>query len=98
MIIYEVNVNLEPLIYQEYCEWLKQHVKIMMKHRGFVKYILARNIQDNQITIWYHITDMQALNTYLDQHSKVMRDEGIKKFGDKFKASRRILETLDSND
>ena len=100
MTIYEVNLNIQDNIYNDYYKWLTHHIGLMMKQKGFIGYHMAMNSEQSgdskNITVWYYLDSMDSLNDYLENHSKEMRDDGIKKFGDKFSANRRIFETEQS--
>ena len=96
MTIYEVNLNIQDTIYSDYYKWLKHHIELMMKQKGFIDYKIAMDVEHSEnaknVTVWYYLDSMDSLNNYLENHSKEMRDDGLRKFGNKFSANRRIFE------
>ncbi|MGQ4004707.1 DUF4286 family protein [Francisellaceae bacterium CB300] len=96
MVVYEVNLEVESGVFDAYNVWLLEHIEQMLKFDGFSGYNLSINTEHQDgvklLTVWYYLETMTALDDYLENHSKEMRDDGIKKFGDKFSASRRIFD------
>ena len=96
MVVYEVNLKVENDLYDAYRDWLLEHIEQMLKFDGFSGYNLSINTEHQDgfklLTVWYYLETMTALDDYLENHSKEMRDDGVKKFGNKFSASRRIFE------
>lgn len=98
MIIYEVNLTINNEIFEEYYHWLVEHIGLMLEFRGFHKAEIAKekiaekDIPDKtKLTVRYTLESEEVLNDYLTNHAPAMRDDGIKKFGDKFNACRRIF-------
>lgn len=96
MIIYEVNLEIQSEILAEYLVWLKKHIAEILQIEGFVKatiYKVERNDLENSyaFSVQYYLASREFLESYFANHSQRLRQEGIDKFGDKFKASRRIL-------
>lgn len=100
MIIYEVNLSVDNEIIEEYTNWLKQHISQMLLFKGFCKAELAKEIliDDNnsqhKITVRYYLESMQDLTEYLNQHAAQMREEGIKLFGKRYSAVRRVFSEI----
>lgn len=101
MIIYEVNLTVNNEIFEEYYQWLVEHIKAMLKFKGFRQAELAKekNTENEtnetaKITVRYFISSDEDLNDYLANHASAMREDGIKKFGNKFSAFRRIFTDL----
>lgn len=101
MIIYEVNLTIHNDIFEEYYQWLIGHVGKMLTFKGFQKAELAKEQMPHndtskatKITVRYFINNDENLSDYLKIHALAMREEGIKKFGNKFSALRRIFTEL----
>ena len=100
MIIYEVNLTINNDIYAEYYHWLIDHVKEMLKFPGFKTVEIAKEklLQDNnnqsKLTVRYTLNSEDDLDNYLNHHAPRIREEGIKKFGNQFSATRRIFENV----
>lgn len=97
MVIYEVNLTINNEIFNDYYPWLIKHIEIMLQFPGFCKAEISKEKISADVTnitkmaIHYFIETEQDLNHYLKTHATAMREEGIKKFGDNFSASRRIF-------
>lgn len=99
MVIYEVNLTINNEIFNDYYNWLIKHIKIMLQFRGFKKAEISKeitppnnNINDaTKLTVHYAIENEIDLDHYLKNYASSMREDGIKKFGDKFNATRRIF-------
>lgn len=96
MIIYEVNLTINNDIYDEYHQWLVDHIKIMLTFQGFRHAELAKEkfLDDDiktKLTVRYFLESEQDLNDYFNKYAQSMREDGIKRFGDKFTAFRRVF-------
>jgi len=103
MLVYEVNLEVEPEINFAYAGWLPEHIDRMLKFNGFkAAYWFFRNPEDEGReptdkklwTIHYLVEDRESLDDYLRNHAKTMRQEAVEKFGTKFRSNRRILGLL----
>ena len=100
MIIYEVNLNINREIYSEYKLWLMDHAKEMLQFPGFIQATLLKQEQDNvseqeKLTIQYQLESREDLEKYFIEFAPKMREEGIKRFKDKFSATRRVFKVQD---
>jgi len=101
MIIYEVNLTVSLDVAQEYRSWLRGHIQEMLQQDGFHAAKLYQRDNDEAggngecWSVHYFLDSRAALNHYLDNHAKLLREEGIKRFGGKFSANRRVLEPLE---
>ena len=96
MIIYEVNLTIEPAIATDFRQWLQKHINDMLALDCFYKAaIFEKEAQGNESAIefctHYYTASRAQLDIYFDQHSAAMRADGIQRFGDQFTATRRIL-------
>lgn len=103
MLIYEVNLEVEDDINFKMAGWLPSHIDEMLKFKGFQSaHWYFRKPEDEgsentNKTLWsihYLVEDRKSLDNYFDNHAEKMRKEGIEKFGNKFSASRRVLNLL----
>ncbi len=96
-LIYEVNLEIDPHIAEEFDEWLHEHIEAMLDFDGFEA---AEILDDEEKTrdgrvkrcTRYHVRDREALDEYLKNHARGMRAAGVEKFGAQFTAERRTLE------
>lgn len=97
MIVYEVNLNVDQDIAADYLLWLKHHMQEMLQHQGFVSAelyeVMDENPDQQKWCCHYLLKDQQSLDDYLQNHAASMRNDGIQRFGDRFSASRRIMQT-----
>lgn len=105
MLIYEVNLEVDNEIIEEFRNWLKPHVAEMLKFNGFeyaeilddvsVKFA-AHNEKTTStaITVHYHLSTEDDLRDYLLRHADQMRAPALRHFGAKFRAKRRVLKKV----
>lgn len=96
-LVYEVNVEADPEIAGDYRTWLDGHVTSMLALPGFeaaVVFDVLEPAPAHGASAWcvhYTLRDAAALEAYLAEHAPRMRAEGVARFGDRFRASRRVL-------
>ena len=101
-VIYEVNLAVDREIAVEYRSWLTLHVQEMLALPGFTGARIMETVQDETATpeivfcTQYELVDQGALEEYLRVHSSRMRADGVNRFGDRFRSTRRILRDLES--
>ena len=99
-VIYEVNLAVDAEIAVEYRRWLTAHVREMLALPGFTGARILEtvdaepNAKQAAFCTQYELIDQAALDEYLRVHAGRMRADGIRRFGDRFRASRRILREL----
>jgi len=98
MLIYEVNLDIARALRGDYLPWLREHVTQMLALPGFVDAcILEADSEDDArvaYCVQYRLQDRAALDAYLALHSERMRGDGLRRFGDRVRASRRVLQPL----
>lgn len=52
----------------------------------------AMPIETRLFTVHYRLRDRQSLEHYLEFHAPAMRRDGVERFGDKFSATRRVMQ------
>ncbi len=97
MLIYEVNLQIDYEIYNDYIVWLKTHIQQILNLPGFIKALLLNeqnvtneNLTKN-VTVQYHLESQEHLDDYLTKHAAKMRNDGLTKFNQKFTAKRRVF-------
>ncbi len=97
MLVYEVNLDVDAGIAGEYRAWLDDHVRAMLALPGFVSarvFEVVATPPDATRAEWcvhYALRDDAALEAYLREHAPRMRRDGLARFGDRFRATRRVL-------
>ncbi|MGI9263735.1 MAG: DUF4286 family protein, partial [Gammaproteobacteria bacterium] len=95
-VTYEVNLVPDPAIEDAFDAWLDEHVADMLRLPGFLTAVV-RTSQDPdsgapQRTVQYELADSAALDVYLKDHAQRMRQQGLDRFGDRFTATRRVMD------
>ena len=96
MVLYEVNLSVQNDILPEYTQWLGNHIEEILKIQGFTGAHFWKNESQEEfectlLTCHYTLKTRNDLQNYLDRHAKALREDGLKRFPGKFKATRRIL-------
>ncbi len=97
MIVYEVRASCEPAIADDYRAWLDGHITEILAIPGFIGAELLAEDSDDGRRVWtvrYHLADRAALEAYLRDHAPRLRADGAARFGDRFRATRRVSELV----
>lgn len=96
MLIYEVNLTVEDSIADEYEKWFPHHIEDVIACPGFTEakwYVRQEGRPGFKCwTTHYYVRDQASLDAYLTQHAPKLREDVKKKFGERFTATRRVLE------
>lgn len=99
--VYEVNIEVDAALRNEYLAWLRGHVAEILALPGFtgaelfeVEPATADAPGRTALCVQYRLADAGALDTYLREHAPRLRADGIARFGDRFRAHRRVLRGL----
>lgn len=95
-IIYEVNVFVQPDIEEQYREWLDKHIAEILALPGFIDAQSFDVQQDNHaddvaICVHYRLESRATLDNYFEHHAARLRADGVARFGDRFRAARRVM-------
>ncbi|HEX5123879.1 MAG TPA: DUF4286 family protein [Rhodanobacteraceae bacterium] len=97
MIVYEVNLDVRADIYADYRAWLAAHVVEILALPGFESAEVF-DVRDpapandrRALTVCYRLVDQASLDHYFAEHAPRMREDGKRRFGDGFTATRRVL-------
>ena len=98
MIVYEVNLYVQRKVAAEYRVWLDAHVQEILALPGFLGAEVFERREpvpdagEVALCTQYRLRDAAALADYLREHAPRLRADGIARFGDAFRAERRVLE------
>ncbi|HAT1774096.1 DUF4286 family protein [Legionella pneumophila] len=97
MVIYEVNLTIEPEIFVQFQAWLKKHVAEIIQFPGFMQACILKQEKETKsakekLTVQYQLDNGDSLSRYLSELAPQMREDGIHLFQTKFSADRRIFE------
>ncbi len=99
-IIYNVTVNIEDTIHQEWLVWIKEHIPQVLATGKFSEAKLTRVLVDEEMggvtySIQYRAHNRQALESYYKEDADGLSLDGLKRFADKMLAFRTELEVID---
>lgn len=96
-VVYEVNLAVEAGAIDEYRAWLAAHVAEILAIDGFTG-ASTWTVTDPpaaagtvNLCVQYALRDADALAAYLRDHAPRLRAEGIARFGERVRATRRVL-------
>ena len=96
-IVYEVNLDIDATIAADYRAWLDAHVARILALPGFTGVRIFEVLDPPApagrvaLCVQYTLRSRDDFDAYLREHAPRMRAEGIARFGDRFRASRRLL-------
>ena len=95
-LIYEVDVSVDVGRADEFDHWLSGHVDEILGLPGFLSADIERVDSDDPAvvrrSVRYSLEDRAALDAYLEHHAARLRADGVARFGDAMRATRRVLE------
>lgn len=93
MVLYEVEIRLDPTIEAEWLEWIPGHAARLLALPGFLSAELYRAEDESPplYRVCYRLSDAAALREYLSCHAPRLRAEGEARFGGRFQARRRVF-------
>lgn len=100
MVVYEVNLEVEHAIREAYLAWLADHVDEILALPGFTGAELfevhdpAPPAGHDAFCVQYRLADVTALERYLREDAPRLRAEGLARFGERMRATRRVLRRL----
>jgi len=100
MIIYNVTVNIEQSVHDEWLKWMKEvHIPDVMAKGVFTENRILRLIGDEDsggstYAIQYSCSSMDEFDRYERDFADELRKEHLERFRDKFVAFRTLLELV----
>jgi hypothetical protein len=99
MIIYNVTVNIENDVHDEWLQWMKtKHIPDVMATGYFIEHKLCKILVDEEqgstYSFQYTSKNMEDLIEYQKLHAPRLQKEVADKYADKFVAFRTLLEVL----
>jgi quinol monooxygenase YgiN len=98
VIVYEVNLFVQRAIEAGFRDWLDAHVREIVALPGFIGAEVFERLEpagdgdELVLCTQYRLRDQAALTDYLREHAPRLRADGIARFGDRFRAERRVLQ------
>ena len=100
MIIYNVTVNIDDSIHEEWLSWIKNHIPEVLATGKFTEAKLTKVLVEEEMggvtySIQYRAKSGKALDNYYKFDADKLKSEGLQKFSDKMLAFRTELEIID---
>ena len=100
MIIYNVTVNIEDSIHDEWLKWIKNHIPQVLATGKFIDARLTEVLVEEEMggttyAVQYKAKSREALDSYYKNDADKLKQEGLLKFADKMLAFRTELEIID---
>ena len=97
MIIYNVTVSLDPVIHDDWLQWMKEvHIPDVMNTGFFSSNKMFRLLVDDELTyaIQYTCESQEKLAEYQSKHAPRLQEEHTARYKGKFGAFRTLLEII----
>jgi len=100
MIIYNVTINVDNSIHEQWLSWAQEkHIKDVLATNKFIKAkfikVLAEEPTDGTTyCVQYFAENKRDLENYYTEDAHLLREEGLRLFGDKMLVFRTELEVL----
>jgi hypothetical protein len=101
MIIYNVTIQVEHAIAEEWLQWLlKDHIPAIMATGCFTQRQVVRLLETDDAdgptyAVQYYARDKEHYQTYLDRYAAGFRKESTERWGARFIAFRSTMEIVD---
>lgn len=99
MILYNVTVNIDESVHDEWLHWMKEvHIPEVMETGCFLENKICRILAEEEggkaYSIQYFAPDMETYIKYQTEFSPALQEEHTKKYAGKFGAFRTLLEVV----
>lgn len=96
MYIYNVTVNIDSSVHDEWLKWMKEnHIPDVLATGLFIDNrlceVMVEEEQGKTYSIQYRVRDLETLKLYQEVYAPKLKEEHQAKFRDKFVAFRTIL-------
>jgi hypothetical protein len=100
MIIYNVTVNIDHSVHDEWLDWMKNiHIPDVVATGCFSQGRIFRIMVDEQqgvsYSIQYTAASIEEIQRYMKEFAPALQKEHTEKYRDKFTAFRTLLEHID---
>ncbi|WP_343487219.1 DUF4286 family protein [Allomuricauda sp. d1] len=100
MIIYNVTINIDDDVHDEWLSWMRnKHIPDMLatgkfSHAKMSKVLVEEEMGGTSYSVQYTCPDKTTLEKYYQDDAPQLREEGMKLFSNKFVAFRTELEVI----
>ena len=101
MVLYNVTVNIDEDVEQDWIEWMKEtHIPEVMETGYFIEYRMMKMLTESQdetgrtYAIQYLADTLTHVETYLENAAPKLQKKAIIRYGTKMAAFRTVLEEV----
>lgn len=100
MIIYNVTVKPDWSIHEEWLRWMKEeHMQQVIDTGYFSSFKLLRLLEVDETdgptyAAQYFTHSIEQYHEYIEKHAPRLRDEGLRRWGNKFIAFRSVMQAV----
>ncbi|TAI47224.1 DUF4286 family protein [Flagellimonas allohymeniacidonis] len=100
MLIYNVTINIDESVHDEWLHWMRdKHIPDMLStgkfsHAKMMKVLVEEDMGGVTYSVQYTTKDRSTLEAYYKEDAEKMRGDGLQRFADKFVAFRTELEVV----
>jgi|SRR5690554_5583531 len=100
MIIYNVTINIDESVHDEWLQWMQtKHIQDVLNTGCFTSARLVKVLVEEEMggitySVQYFAPTKEALEAYKNIHAPLLRSEGMERFADKMLAFRTDLEII----
>lgn len=104
MIIYNVTINIDESILNQWLNWMQtKHIQDVLNTGCFTKAQLVKVLVDEEMggatyCAQYFAPNKEALEDYKENHAPKLRNEGLQLFADKMLTFRTELEIISEHE
>jgi hypothetical protein len=104
MILYNVTINIDDRVHDEWVEWMKgTHIPDVMNTGKFVEYKFNKVLSGEEegghtYAVQYLAPDEKSFHEYEVHHAPSLQEEHRKKFEGHFKAFRTLMRVIDRSE
>ncbi|MCK5401548.1 MAG: DUF4286 family protein [Flavobacteriaceae bacterium] len=100
MIIYNVTINIDESIHEDWLIWIKEHIPQVLATGKFIEAKLTRVLVEEEMdgktySVQYRAKSRKDLEAYYREDAERLRQDGLTRFSDKMLAFRTELEIVD---
>jgi hypothetical protein len=98
MIIYNVTVNVDAAVHDEWLRWMKEeHIPEVMATGAFLENKICRVLSDDDgftYAVQYTCADMASYERYRTEHAPRLQAETARRYAGRVEAFRTLLEVV----
>lgn len=100
MYIYNVTINIDDSIHEEFKLWIRTHIPDVLATGKFtsarlVEVLVEEEMGGTTYAVQYTAKSKEALEAYYEEDASRLREEGMKKFADKMLGFRTELKIIE---